>query len=265
MRWEHLTPPQFTALAREEKLCVLPFGSLERHGDHLPLGTDALLAHHIACNAAEIEPCVVFPPYCFGQVHEACCFPGSFSLSSRLTLELLDAVLNEIARNGFSKILILNVHGGNNALLDYFAMSTVDTPQAYDLYIIKNPCDISPRHAALAKDLITTPAGHACEWETSLMLALMPGAVKMENQKFPEPILPQKRLAHLPGVTSGLWWYADYPEQVTGAPSAAAAEKGAQLLDALIHDLADTLRKIKTDTVMPALKREFLAKRGTGF
>ena len=92
------------------------------------------------------------------------------------------------------------------------------------------------------------------------MLAVAPGAVKMANQKLPEPILPKGRLNHLKGVTSGLNWYADYPEQIVGTPSAATAETGAQLIGAMVHDLAGTLRKIKDDTEMPALKREFLAR-----
>ena len=260
MRWENLTPPQFTALAANEKLCILPIACLERHGDHLPFGTDGLIVHHIACKAAELEPCVVFPTHWFGQIHEDACFPGAIALPSRLTLEILEALLNQIARNGFSKILILNGHGGNNALLDYFAISNVDVPRDYALYVIKYPSDVSPRHAELVKQLITTPIGHACEWETSLVMAVAPDAVKMENHTYPEPILPKGRLTHLKGVTSGLNWYADYPEQVVGAPSAASAETGAQLIDAMVHDLADTLRKIKSDTEMPTLKREFLAR-----
>ena len=56
VRWEHLTPPDFEKLVREEQLCILPIGSLERHGEHMPFGTDALIAHDIACRAAEMEP-----------------------------------------------------------------------------------------------------------------------------------------------------------------------------------------------------------------
>ena len=55
----------------------MPLGILERHGEHLPYGTDGLSVHAIACRAAELEPCVVFPTYWFGQGHEASCFAGS--------------------------------------------------------------------------------------------------------------------------------------------------------------------------------------------
>lgn len=77
VRWEYLTPPEFKKLVKEEQICILPLGILERHGEHLPYGTDGLSVHAIACRAAELEPCVVFPTYWFGQGHEASCFAGS--------------------------------------------------------------------------------------------------------------------------------------------------------------------------------------------
>ena len=67
VRWEYLTPPEFKKLVKEEQICILPLGILERHGEHLPYGTDGLSVHAIACRAAELEPCVVFPTYWFGQ------------------------------------------------------------------------------------------------------------------------------------------------------------------------------------------------------
>ena len=63
VRWEYLTPPEFKKLVKEEQICILPLGILERHGEHLPYGTDGLSVHAIACRAAELEPCVVFPTY----------------------------------------------------------------------------------------------------------------------------------------------------------------------------------------------------------
>jgi len=102
-RWEMLTPPDFKKLAAEHKICVLPIGSLERHGEHLPFGTDALVAHAIAVGASKIEPCVVFPPYWFGQVHEAACFTGTVNFPTAMSLQILETLLDQIAHNGFEK------------------------------------------------------------------------------------------------------------------------------------------------------------------
>ena len=112
MQWENLTAPDFAKAVRMTGVCVLTFGVLERHSEHLPLGTDYLNAHRIASLAAEQEPAVVFPPFYFGQIYEARCYPGALTLRPELLLELLRAVLDEIGRNGFKKIIIVNAHGG---------------------------------------------------------------------------------------------------------------------------------------------------------
>jgi creatinine amidohydrolase len=261
MRWELLTPPDFKKLAKEEKVCVVPMGALERHGDHLPLGTDALIAHRVACAAAETEPCVVFPPYWFGQLHEASCFTGTIALSPRLLVELLEEVLGEIARNGLKKILIYSAHGGNNSFLDFFAISHVDRETGYSLYII-HAAPPKGEHVSTVQHLLKTqPIGHACEYETSMMMAIVPQSVHMEYQKIPEPILPLKRLEKLKDITSGFWWYADYPDHVIGCPSAGSKETGEQFLKAMAKDLAVSIKKIKDDTVMEELQKDFLDKR----
>ena len=85
-------------------VCILPFGVLEKHGDHLPLGTDALTAHAIAVRAAEQEPALVFPLFYFGMNTHAKCEPGAIAIRFDLLLQLLESVCDEISRNGFDKI-----------------------------------------------------------------------------------------------------------------------------------------------------------------
>lgn len=259
VRWEYLTPPEFKKLAKEETLCILPIGSLERHGEHLPFGTDGLTAHAIACRAAAIEPCVVFPPYWFGQVHEASCFAGTVNFPTRLLLELLETLLDQIAQNCFTKILILNGHGGNTNFLQYFAMSQVDRRVDYTLYISNGFCEPCLDEV---RDLFETDGGHADEFETSVMLAVAPDAVKMKQQTFSEPIEPKVDLSHLRGAHTGLWWYAMYPEQVTGCPSLATREKGEKVLEAAEKDIVALIAAIKADTVVPALQKEFYERHG---
>ncbi|MFN2131272.1 MAG: creatininase family protein, partial [Anaerolineae bacterium] len=113
MQWEHLTSADFAQAVRETGVCVIAMGVVERHGEHLPLGTDFLNAHRIACLAAEREPAVVFPPFYFGQIYEARCFPGTVTIKPTLLIELIQGVFDEIGRNGFDKIVVYNGHGGN--------------------------------------------------------------------------------------------------------------------------------------------------------
>jgi creatinine amidohydrolase len=252
--WEYLTPTDFKALVKAEKLCILPIGSLERHGEHLPFGTDGLTIHEIAVRAAQKEPCVVFPPYWFGQLHEAACFTGTINFNQRLLLQILETLLDQIANNGFKKILILSGHGGNTNFLQYFAMSQCDREVDYTLYV----------GAARGERINNFPwesqGGHADERETSMMMAIAPEAVKMEYHHYQEPILPERDTAPL-GVYTGYWWYAHYPEHVAGCPSLGTREKGERAMEAAVADVADIIKKVKADTLVPLLQKEFYEKK----
>ena len=255
VRWEHLTPPDFKKLAAEEKLCVLPIGSLERHGDHIPFGTDAIVSHDIAVKAAQLEPCVVFPPYWFGQVHEASCFAGSINFPTDFLCKMLEYVVDEIARNGFEKILIVSGHGGNFNWLQYFIRSQCERDVDYSLY---STFAYGEGRFSRLDIWETTTGTHAGERETSISMAAIPGTVKMEYQRHQEPVLARPELAHLGDrLYSGLGWYAKYPENITGEPSAAKREKGELALAAAVEDMADIIRTVKADEKVPELYREF--------
>lgn len=258
VRWEHLVPAEFKKLAKEEKVCVLPIGSLERHGEHMPYGTDAIVAHEAVCRAAQMEPCVVFPPYWFGQVHEASCFSGTINFPVDFLVKMLELLLDQIAQNGFEKILIVNGHGGNSDFLQYFVRSMEDRDIDYSIYNVF----LLAGNNFKTLDVWERPGGgHADESETSMIMAAAPGTVKMEllDEK-KEPILPCKDLDGLraKNVFVGYDWHAMYPENVTGSPSFATMEKGEVALDAVAKDIAAVIRAVKEDTVVPRLRKEHL-------
>src|SRR5215467_2400649 len=124
VKWEELTAEDFrTAVQQAKGTCLLPFGILEKHGPHLPLGTDLLNVRYAALHAAEQEFAVVFPEYYFGQIFEAKHEPGTVAYSMELQLKLLQETADEMARNGCKKVIIVNGHGGNEHLLPYFAQA----------------------------------------------------------------------------------------------------------------------------------------------
>ncbi len=139
MQWEELTAVDFARAARETGVCLIALGVVEKHGEHLPLGTDFLNGHAIACLAAEKEPAVVFPPFYFGQIYEARCFPGTITIKPTLLIELLQGVLDEIGRNGFGKIILFNAHGGNDFLVPFLAQCALWDPKPYSLYFPTGP------------------------------------------------------------------------------------------------------------------------------
>ncbi len=258
MRWEHLISTEFAAAVRKTGVCVIAMGVVEKHGEHLPLGTDFLNAHHVCCLAAEKEPAVVFPPFYFGQIHEARCFPGTVTLEPRLLLELIQGVFDEIGRNGFEKIVVYNGHGGNTHLLRFLAQCSLWEQKPYSLYLPVQ--HLTPKRAKKWLALRETEVGgHACENETSMSLGIHPELVQMS--KVPEePALPLGRMQDLPPTFTGIGWYSDYPEHYAGDARTATVEKGRALLKWSVNTLAEYIAAVKADKVVPALEKEFFGR-----
>jgi creatinine amidohydrolase len=227
---------------------------MERHGDHLPLGTDLYIAEEISTKAALKEPAVVFPPFMFAQINEARHVLGTVALSPALLLELLTAVCDEIARNGFKKIVIVSCHGGNRDLLNYFTLSILHSRKDYAVFVPSKLDDASQKKWNQA---LTTPYhGHACECETSLVLASHPELVKMKALKG-KKAPPLGRLSHLPAGNVMGFWYADHPEHYAGDANPATAQAGKLLLQLRIDSIAEYVAAVKKDTVALKLLKEF--------
>ncbi len=261
MQWEQLTSPDFKAAVEQTGVCIIATGVIERHSEHLPLGTDFLNGHRLACLAAEKEPAVVFPPFYFGQIYEARCFPGAVTLRPTLLIELIQAVFDEIGRNGFKKIIILNAHGGNNALLPFLAQSSLWEEKPYSIYLYTGP--LTPeRQSAWDAIVETSNHNHACECETSISLANHPELVHMERVP-KEPADPLDRLEQLPHNFSGISWYANYPQHYAGDAHPANREKGLKLRQIMVDNLAEFISAVKADRCVPALEKEFFERVST--
>lgn len=261
MNWEELTAPDFEKAVRKcQRTCLVPLGCIEKHGEHLPLGADVMQVRAIAQAAAEIEPVVVFPEYYFTQISCARHQPGTVAINERLMFELLENVCNEIARNGFEKIVLLNGHGGNEDFLVFFTRMMTHLREN-DFYVYC--CRLgdfwgAPKMPAYKKLRESEYDGHAGETETSLMLKLFPELVHMSA--LPEkPGLPMGRTKHLPLFT-GLWWYADYPDHYCGDGRRGTVRKGAAILADGARNVAKIVRAVKRDRVVPRLQREFHAR-----
>src|SRR5271156_6000755 len=171
--WEELTGPDFRdAIQQAKGTCLLPFGILEKHGPHLPLGTDLLNVRYASLHAAAQEYAVVFPEYYFGQIFEAKHEPGTVAYSRELQFLLLQETTDEMARNGCKKILIVNGHGGNESLLPYFAQTQLEKFHDYVVYIQWG--HEAPPGGPAKKD---TSDMHGGETETSTMMISNPDLV----------------------------------------------------------------------------------------
>ena len=141
MKWENLREEEFdSAIKKSGGLCIIPIGCLEKHGQHLPVGMDSLVARDIALRATDIEDAMVFDlgPW-VGEVSTFHCYDnpeeqnmrGCIGIKQDLLLKIFEAVCDEIARNGFDKILFLNNHGGNVVILKHFMRCQSYTKKPY--------------------------------------------------------------------------------------------------------------------------------------
>lgn len=258
MQWEYLTSDDFASAVREIRVCIITMGVVERHGNHLPLGTDYLSGHAVACLAAEKESAVVFPPFYFGQIYEARCFPGTITLKPSLLIELVQGVMDEIGRNGFKKIILYNAHGGNDYFLPFLAQCTLWDQKPYSVYLYTG--ELSPDRQQEWHSILESPEhGHACECESSVLMASYPDLVDI-NKVSPEPGTALHRLSHLPAHFSGIWWYADYPQHYAGDARTANVEKGMRLRQIKVDALVEYIQAVKDDQVVPALEKEFFER-----
>jgi len=253
--WEELTADEFRhAIQQSKGTCVLPFGILEKHGPHLPLGTDLINVRYASLHAAEQEYAIVFPEYYFGQIFEAKHEPGTIAYSRDLELKLLQETTDEMARNGCKKIIIVNGHGGNESLLPFFAQSQLEKPHDYVVYI-QHGANKEPNNP-LKKDALDMHAGQS---ETSNTIISRPDLVHLDRAG-QESGADQKHDPLPETVYTGIWWYARFPDHYSGDGTIASKELGEADMQHWVSTIAEVIRAIKADDNSLRLQNEFFEK-----
>lgn len=215
-----------TATTRDEgdraaTVAVLPVGSFEQHGSHLPLSTDTLIACAIARRIAEDYHLLLLPPVTIGCSHEHAGFPGSVSVSPSTLRAVIRDVASSLSAAGVPKLVVVNAHGGNYVLSNVVQEANVGGPT-----MVLYPHNLDWKEARAAAGVVTDNHDdmHAGEAETSILLAEMPDVVR-SNFADADNIVGDRR--HL--LTIGIASYAE--GGVIGRPSLATAEKGRAMLD----------------------------------
>ncbi|WP_037373467.1 creatininase family protein [Salinimicrobium xinjiangense] len=257
-RWDELTASDWPkALEKSNKTIILPVGILEKHGPHAPMGSDLIRVRQLARMVAEQEYAVIFPDYFYGQVNEARHIQGTFSLPTSLTLELLQATCDEIARNGFEKIFIINGHGGNPELLKYFVQTQMDKKRDYAVFFHTSSHDTAVWEQ-IGKMRKSDPAfdQHGGETETSVLLYMRPDLVQLDRATT-ESGENLNRLAKMPNVYTGIWWYGSYPLHYAGEAEVATKELGKLITEDNVRSIVEALRAVKQDTTTLQLQKEY--------
>ena len=232
MLWEHLREEEFKdAIKKSNGVCLLPIGCQEKHGQHIPVGTDTIIASNIAKDAAKLEYAVVFPTFYFGEKSGAGEFKGTIMLSHDLKYQMLKEFCDEIHRNGFKKILICSAHGGNSALLNQFTRNMLCESPDYQIMWtdILSSSDGDNIETILSrgfdyltdddvkllksyKERGTIMVGHACFFETCVTHHYEPCSVRLDKIK-QEESTDNKRFTKLSqnGINSPFTWMANCP------------------------------------------------------
>ena len=253
-----LTAPDFIrAVEKSKGTCIIPAGIMEKHGAHLPLSTDLLLAREISSRAAAMEYAVVFPEYYFGQIFEARHQPGTIAYSQDLIWRMLEETCEELSRNGIKKIVIVNGHGGNTHFFSYFCQSQLAARKDY-VVVLFTPDD-SGINDQVSELRVTDYGGHADEVETSMVHAIRPDLVHA-GRASSQSGKDQDRLARLPYGYTGIWWYASYPNHYAGDGSAPQETIGEIKFKSRAEQLAELLKFLKEDHSVSDLQNRFYSE-----
>ena len=265
MRWNEMTAQEIVE-ARDicGGVCIVPMGCIERHGSHLPVGIDYMKAWHFADRAAELEPVMVFPGWYLGSLSDCTFAPGTIAFPLDLCVEALEQLCAEISRNGYKKILLLNSHGGNVAMINYFLQKFCEKDRDYMVYFPESFYIGKNGSAAMKKLAEETDSnnGHGGGYETAVSLHLFPHCVKMDAILPREVSISGKRCEKMleAGLKVPAWWFAAHPHHYAGYGKDATAEYGKEICDAFAQDIAGYVRAIKADDTTLEIYREFRKK-----
>ncbi|MGE5400232.1 MAG: creatininase family protein [Ignavibacteriales bacterium] len=255
-KYEELTSGDFRqAVENSSNTCIIPMGIIEKHGPHLPLGTDLLDVREVVTRATRLEYTIMYPQYYFGQIFEAKHQPGTIAYSSRLVWDLLEETCDELSRNGIKKIILVNGHGGNTYFLRYFCQAQLEKKKDYAV-ILFTPSE-TPEVAQKVKQMHKSDMdGHAGERETSTMLVSHPDLVKLDQAKSQDGS-DQSRLKDISNGFSGIWWYARFPNHYAGDGSFGNKEMGEILINDEVSQLVKLIRDVKKNTKILELQQQF--------
>lgn len=280
MLWENLREEEFeNAIKESGGLCILPVGCLEKHGQHLPVGTDVIHITEIAKRASEKEAACVFPTMYFGEKTGAKEFLGTVIFSSELRQQILKESCREISRNGFKKILLYNGHGGNQDMLNAFSRSVLYEKNDYLVYTYSLGSDFATPKKLLQKNYSYLTKedkeilksyneqkkryGHACFIETGWVYGVRPETVRLDKitEESGESVHRFDEFASRKILTP-FSWMADYPNSYAGDAHEGMNERIARaMVEFSVDSLCEVIRFLKDETISVEYQKEWLKKQ----
>ena len=251
-KWENMTRDEIAALDKDKSIVLLPTSATEQHGAHLPVGTDAIILSTLVdkmVNECEFEAgnLIFAPQLNVGKSNEHMGFAGTITFGTQTYYSLLHDIATAICASGFKKLVLFNSHGGNTDMLN---MISRDLRIDLGLDVFVFDWWFTPFWNEGLQGLQQSGkygVFHACELETSLMLAARPETVHMELAVDEEPAdcFKGEKYVTVFGPINAGWKTKDVTNSgVIVAPTYATAEKGHKLFDYACKKLLDILNEI---------------------
>ncbi|MBS1814628.1 MAG: creatininase family protein [Acidobacteria bacterium] len=253
MRLEEMTWEEVNAVDRST-VVIVPFGAMEQHGPHLPLKTDALIGEAIARRLDNFcdGKLLVLPQQWLGFSTHHMRFPGTLTASAETFLALACDTISSIAGAGFSNIIVLNSHGGNAAALDVVLTKCKSLYPSHRLLAVTYWNAAATELAKLRESRIGG-MGHACELETSLVLAEQPNLVHMDRARA-DGRWPASEFLAKDMLRGGSALYARRFDEISdkgavGDPTTASAAKGEAAFAVIVQTLARLVRQVQSEEI----------------
>jgi len=233
---------------------IIPVGSIEQHGYHLPLGTDSLVSIRLAEDAAKLAKAIITPPLWFGWSPHHLALPGTISIRAEVLIEVLFDIMNSLATHGFDRFIIVNGHRIVNIPWMQIAAERAQRELGVKVAIY----DPAWMMKEIADQLGFGEIGHAEEIETSQMLHAMPHLVQMKKVKdydrppkrklyHVDPRILKDTLCYFPSTAKSMKQISKISGGVSGRPSLATLEKGKRLHKHLVTRLVEVIHEFQRD------------------
>ncbi len=236
--FDELNMKQAERAAEEGKVVIIPCGSVEEHGSHLPLCTDSIQAEHVALEVAKKAGCLVAPPLRYGVCNSTRNFPGTITITFDSLRSIMSDILEEFIRNGFKRLLVLTGHAGRSHMtaLKLAAKTVVTNHKNEDERPRIMVCsDYDFAFDLRGKDFDDRDS-HAGTIETSRVMAIRSDLIKGKGKRnFPE--LPRFEIVPDPERY--------FPSGVMGDPTIASAEKGQRINEHVIAEIVKLVEELK--------------------
>ena len=262
-RYEALTWPELDEAIAQAKVIVLPVGSTEQHGHHLPQDVDTKLASAVAYEAARRSPdqVLVLPPVSYGYTHHVMDFPGTINIEPSTFVRFLLDITRSVAYHGFKKIIIINGHGSNHPLVEQAGRQTNLQTDALCLTLSWWNLIGDYWNEEVRTSVIPGGCAHACELETSMYLHVDGDSVRVDRTagNIPDYMkLPGGDKWQYVDLTAGTGpativdWTSGYTETgAFGEPEKATAEKGRQVFERAVSELNELIAWFRSREMLP--------------